>query len=849
MPAQLKAYNFARGVNRTFAQLELPEGFVRDARNLLPRVPGGVQAVKGDTVLTSALATKLNDLFPFYTPSGSFVWVGRSAEAVFYSSNGITWNTLTGVPVTSVPGGLHSMCVYRGQLAIAEEGRTIKLWDGTTVTELTAGPYGGLVAEFAGCLCNLGESTAPTFPSISLPFYGTGVPLTAYTKLATGAGTIASNVVTPAPAPAWTVNAYQGKIVVLGGTAAYKVASNTATTFTVTPIDTSPADSASAVPFEIYNTDTFLEVYPKAAGGASINLGLSQLNADSDPVTFRLHNRSPVAVRVADIRAKGADFKLTEVPALPATVPPGGTVAFKAVMNPFSSGTVNGTIIIEHDLFCQSSIAIPVTGSGVTSAVLVTPSCVDFGEWMTGTASSPVAVQIKNTLKEAVTLPIAGWSAPSAPFAIVGGPTGDKVIQPGETFNFTATFTPSTTGTATGTLAATRTMLARRSRLRMSKPLDATKWDHDSDWIDVQQADSFTGDPVGLYNYDDSLLVFKESEIGALIVGGAIGYMYRQLTLGKGVGAMSQQAISSGNGSVFWVAKTGIYRMTAQTVEPIFLPVEDVVKAIASSDFPAVRSCFYDNCFLWTGPLPTGFIGDSVDKATWAYHEPTGSWWRLDGTASAFAVRRGISDKPAWYACYGVGPYTFAKKDAAAAAVVDFALYPGYIAGGEPGLIKSIPYAVLHTDSASQFVDGGLYLTSDNGDKVRGIVHEPASVVIYCGVGTCAGGTLTDAEQSWDADEVKGMNVEIDGASYAISGNTATVVSYAGANSGLHSYCIVAANPSAVIPVPCYLRECFGGAFDVNLVGQKKSTTTGNIFGLLLSIVPMGERVGEPGRG
>ncbi len=844
-PAQLKAYNFTKGINRTFAQLELPEGYVRDAKNLLPRIPGGVQCVKGDTVLTAAIATKLDDLFPFYSPSGSFYWVGRSSEAVFYSSDGVTWATLAGVPVTSVSGGLHSMCLYRGFLAIAEEGRTIKLWDGSAVTDLSAGPYGGLVAEFAGRLCSLGENTPPAFPSIRLPMMGTGVPLAAYTKLATGEGTIASNVVTPSPTPSWTPNAFQGKIAVLGGTMAFQVASNTATTFTVTPIDTDPSDSASAVPFEIYNTATFLEVYPSG----TVDLGQSQLNSDSDPATVRFHNRSPLPVRIADVRAKGADFKITELAALPATVPPGGTFAFKVVMNPFSSGTVNGTVILEHDLFCQSSVTVPLTGTGVTSAVLVTPSCVDFGEWMTGTASSAIAVQIKNTLKESITLPLAGWSAPTAPFSLVGGPPGDKVILPGETFNFTVSFTPAAAGTATGTLTATRTMASRRSRLRMSKPLDATKWDHDSDWIDVQQADSFTGDPVGLVNYDDSLVVFKESEIGQLLVGGPFDFTYRQLTLGKGIGAMAQQAIASGNGSVFWVAKTGVYTMTAQTVSPIHIPLDDVVKAIASSDFPKVRACFYDNFFLFTAPLPSGFIGDGVDQATWAYYDPMDSWWRLDGTASAFAVRRGIADKPQWYAVYGSSPYTFARKDDNAAAVLSFSITPGYVAGGEPGVVKFIESAVLHTDAAAQFADGGLYLTSDNGDRVRGIVHEPASVVIYCGFGTCAGGVLTDSEQSWATDELKNMTLEVDGATYTIAGNGAATISYPGAESGGHSYVVSSANPSSVIPVPVYFRECFGGAFNVSLSGQKGATTLGNLFGLILSVVPMGERVGEPGRG
>lgn len=878
----LRQFNYLRGINRTFSSLELPEGYIYDASNLLPRIPGGVQAIKGDSAASGGVASA-TDAFPYYDAAGTFHWILRGGSA-FYN-NGVAINNadigtglptgeaLTGIPVAAT-GKLHSMCLYKGKVLIAEEGYDMRLLEfvgGTlTITRLINLARGGLANEYMGQICNIGDPLAANkYPAIHIPMYVTGMPLPTPTPLVSWT----ADTITYAPAteesiiyklagdPAtWTEDQYNGKILEVEGMGYFTIKATHTPPFSadrmdVNAVEGQPASTTANRLCKVWDNLAFIEAYPKPASASEeLDLGCTTINTDTSPLAIRVHNRSSITpIRVVDIRAKGKDFRIEEEPALPCTLPPGGSLTFKVIANPFSYGEVKGSVIVEHDFFAASALQIGVKVKSVMSAVLASPTVIDFGEWLYGAATADIRVQIKNPLKETITFSgVAGMAAPFAAAVHPDDPPADtETLAPGQTWNFKVHATPASYGTYTSTFTFNRATPANKGRMRLSKPDDHTLCDWDFDWLDFDTGHSFSGTPAGLVNYDDALLVFFESEIFALQVGGMADYRVTALTLGKGVGAMSQQSICVGNGRVWWVSKVGVMCLTGTQLECISDLVRDVFAGITDAQFSSVRACFYDSLFIATLGL------DKTDY--WAFSTIFQSWWRVTGATAigAMAVKRGHSDRPAWFVSGSGG---FAQKDADAAALTAFTLTTGHLAGGDPGIIKAAEMAIVETDEPDQITKA--QITTDNGQVVTATRAHPALWNIGAGIGLGAGSTYMLAHDSygrWATGELIGKSITVDGATYTITANVDAVIggllyhriSWAAGDlaSGKHTYSITSTtNAQGVVPVDCYFRECFGGALKFYLEGAKGAANLGNLHGILLGIVPMGEPVGQSAR-
>ncbi len=869
--AQLQAYSFQRGINRLSSQLEPPDGYCRDAYNVLPRIPGGVQCVRGDTVLSANLGGEVTDLFSYYDAAGAWRLIARVAGAGYkYSTDGASWSSLSGAP--ALGSGAHSMATFRGLLVMAEEGQTIAFWSGSgAATTSPSYPKGGLAAELSGRLCVCAEpvgtsydaSGAPAFPGLRLPCYGLKLPMTEASKLWGGTVTIADassttsllTVVTGASIPACT-----GATLVVGSMA-FSITASTATTVTVSKIDQNPAPTTGAVSAQIYDTSAvpFLVAYPNPAAG--IDLGQTALAADTGAVSVRLFNRSPITVRLVDVRAKGQDFRIEELPVLPYEIPAHGSAVFKVIGCPTgygtdSNGTISGSIVVEHDLLTQSTLTLPVTLSCIRSGVLFNPSCLDFGAWLAGQAPSlPVAVN--NPLTDTVAIKFASGTA--TPFSISGAPTAWTEVAARKSLTYTVAYAPA--GADAAAFAASRAQMGVPSRLRMSQIQDQTTWDWDYDWLDLNQGDSYYGKPTAIVNYDDALVAFKDSEIGIVQrSGGPLGFTYQQLTLGKGVGAMSAKAITAGEGSLWWVAKSGAYRLSAQSVDPIDLPIFDVIRSVAAADFGKVCAAFYDGYFLMSVPM----TGLEVAEGVWWYHVASQGWWRTAShtpavagltskRCSAMAIRRGAADKPALYAANvvaaGSTTYPVVLRDSdTVASGLPFSLTPGFYAGGNPGINKWVEALSVVADVPGHFSDGSLQVLTTHGDTVLGVVESPAKTILVCGVGTVASGVLSDPNLNLVAGQLAGATMEIAGLTYTISGNTANTITYGGPQAGPWSYRVTAADAAGVVTVPMYLKECYGASFRITLSGAKVASTPGNLYGLTVHLVPMYPFGGERGR-
>ena len=240
-------------------------------------------------------------------------------------------------------------------------------------------------------------------------------------------------------------------------------------------------------------------------------------------------------------------------------------------------------------------------------------------------------------------------------FDVIEADVQNTVIPPGESLTVNLTFTPYGEGTATASISFVRTRPARMNRLFKSAIGDHLQWNLDEDWEDFDENLGSSGYPKALANYDDRLYVFLESDVVALIHGGTNAYRKTTLATGKGRGAMCQQAVCTGGGSLWWVAKDGIFRLTGSEIEEIGIPIRDIVKAIPEASFYLVRTEFYDDC-LWVW-LPNTTTSDSVAASLWVFHKDYNSWWRVyDSTNAqtirALTVQRGKDDKEVLVAAY-----------------------------------------------------------------------------------------------------------------------------------------------------------------------------------------------------
>lgn len=139
---------------------------------------------------------------------------------------------------------------------------------------------------------------------------------------------------------------------------------NTITAFTHTvPIN------AIGIPVSGYG----LQAYPSS----DADFGTQVVRKETAAHTFSLFNKGPGDVVITAISPSGLDFKITQMPSLPARIPPGGNVTFLASFTPQEKGLREGSITVTTD----GHVADP--GAAWTrSGTTVTVSAADASGWV-----------------------------------------------------------------------------------------------------------------------------------------------------------------------------------------------------------------------------------------------------------------------------------------------------------------------------------------------------------------------------------------------------------------------------------------------------------------------------------
>lgn len=187
--------------------------------------------------------------------------------------------------------------------------------------------------------------------------------------------------------------------------------------------------------------------------GSTVQLPETPLGTTSSGVV-RVRNTGTLEGRIGAAAVVGAAFRLADVPPLPVTIPPGGTISFALQFTPAEAGAAAGTLIV-------GDFSVPVSGTGV-GALLTLAARV--GSTITPLASGGSFTFPNTTVGSAGTAHIRVTNSGNAPGAVNGIslsvpafsfpslPALPASIAPGETLEFAVEFTPAAPGLVTGTL-------------------------------------------------------------------------------------------------------------------------------------------------------------------------------------------------------------------------------------------------------------------------------------------------------------------------------------------------------------------------------------------------------------
>jgi hypothetical protein len=96
-----------------------------------------------------------------------------------------------------------------------------------------------------------------------------------------------------------------------------------------------------------------------------IDFGKVSVDSSSTPLTITIRSVGSDTLTVSVISDPGLPFTLSNVPFLPAIIPPGGTETFEVIFSPTSAGTFNATITVSSNDLDDPTKDIALSGEGL----------------------------------------------------------------------------------------------------------------------------------------------------------------------------------------------------------------------------------------------------------------------------------------------------------------------------------------------------------------------------------------------------------------------------------------------------------------------------------------------------
>ncbi len=183
---------------------------------------------------------------------------------------------------------------------------------------------------------------------------------------------------------------------------------------------------------------------------ASLAFGAQNVGSASGSLTVGLTNSGSAALTIGSIVVSGANSsqftQANNCPASPATLAPGAMCTITATFVPTASGTATANLTIT-DGALSSPQSVALLGTGIASAVVLSPTSLTFASQTVGTTGAPQVVTLTNTGSEALVLTSI---TPSAGYAQTNN-CGSSLAA-GAACSINVTFTPTATGTDVGSI-------------------------------------------------------------------------------------------------------------------------------------------------------------------------------------------------------------------------------------------------------------------------------------------------------------------------------------------------------------------------------------------------------------
>ncbi|MGH9351473.1 MAG: beta strand repeat-containing protein [Terriglobia bacterium] len=201
------------------------------------------------------------------------------------------------------------------------------------------------------------------------------------------------------------------------------------------------SNSPVTVPLSATGVTTQAAVTP-----ASVNFGNVEVGARST-ATLTMSNAGTSPVTVSQVSATGNGFSVNG-PSLPVTLTGGQAARFAVAFSPVTAAAATGGISIVSDA-SSSPVTIPLSGTGATMQVALSPSSLNFGSVTVG-ASSAQGVILSNAGTAPVTVSQA--TVTGAGFSLSGLPL-PLSLAAGQSVTLQVNFTPTTAGNAAGSIS------------------------------------------------------------------------------------------------------------------------------------------------------------------------------------------------------------------------------------------------------------------------------------------------------------------------------------------------------------------------------------------------------------
>ena len=205
---------------------------------------------------------------------------------------------------------------------------------------------------------------------------------------------------------------------------------------------------ARSMPTESIWAEKLFQILAPAIGPASLVFGDQWVGVASPLQTVTITNNDASDLVIGTLSVTG-DFSLSNDLCSGQTIAQSGTCTFEVVFSPLSIGSKSDAVTIPSNA-ASSPDSVTLSGTGISPAMGLTPTSLDFGNQLVGASSAAQTVTVTNT---GTTDLIIGTLSNTGEFALSADLCSGQTIVPGGICTFDVPFSPLSIGGKSGTVS------------------------------------------------------------------------------------------------------------------------------------------------------------------------------------------------------------------------------------------------------------------------------------------------------------------------------------------------------------------------------------------------------------